>query len=65
MTEDEARRSCLYEAAERYSLQWHADEELPVARYADIRRKALAPVWHSEAQYANRDEWRRDHGSFQ
>jgi len=67
-TAELARQICLYEAAERYSLQWHADEELVVARFSDIRRRALNPreyLHYSDRQYANRDDWRRYHGSFQ
>jgi ribosomal protein S12 methylthiotransferase accessory factor len=68
LTAAQARQSCLYEAAERYSLQWHADEELVTARYKDLRSRAVhqdAYHLHSAGQFANRDVWRRTHGAFQ
>lgn len=68
LTADEARTSCLYEAAERYSLQWHADEDIVFDSQQNLGRRTLHPTvfrQHSPTQYADRERLRSLHGSFQ
>jgi ribosomal protein S12 methylthiotransferase accessory factor len=63
-TETEAKACCLAEAIERYSVQWHGDAKTVKATMADLGDAAISPqslMLFSEAQYAARQSWNKQH----
>ncbi len=66
-TLEEARASCLAEAIERYSIQWHGDAVRLTARESDLRGTACGlrslALW-SRRQLRERKRWNREVGGF-
>jgi ribosomal protein S12 methylthiotransferase accessory factor len=67
-TEAEAEASCLGEAVERYSIQFHADEQRIRATSRELDDEAVDVrrlMSYSDGQYRTRDEWNQHRGDFQ
>ena len=66
-TDAQARASCLAEAVERYSLQFHGDESRITASFLQLAGKAPDPrllMQFSEEQYRRRKWWNARHSGF-
>lgn len=67
MTADQARTSCLGEAAELVSSCRWGDEAVISAPYAAVKERAVHPaslLLASDAQYQARQEWNARHGGY-
>jgi ribosomal protein S12 methylthiotransferase accessory factor len=67
-SDGEARASCLGEATERHSAIFRGTEPCVVARYDDLRDRAVSPatlLQLSARQYASRDVWNAVFGTSQ
>jgi len=67
VTLEESRASCLAEAIERYSIQWHGDEVRLTACERDLEGTAFGlrslALW-SPSQVRERKRWNREVGGF-
>jgi oxazoline/thiazoline synthase len=61
-TIEDAQRTCVFEALERYSEAWRGDERVVRAKLSDIGGIAPSDILlYSQSQYNTRSEWNRKH----